>query len=148
MGELVKYAFTYLSASGRRGLTHRIISIFNKRKRKKTRPLIVLTNYPITMFPRRLEPFLEQLLELPKRRRLDFPQYFNILQREFERGSFESDISRRVGKHETKIDVDEVSVAVEEDVAVVSVFDLEEVGDEGVACERFGKVALGPGEFG
>ena len=109
---------------------------------------MILTNYPITMLPRRLEPFLEQLLKLPKRRRLDPSQHFNILQREFERGGLESDISRRVGKHETKIDVDEMSVAVEEDVAVVSVFDLEEVGDEGVACEGFGKVALGAGKFG
>ena len=109
---------------------------------------MILTNYPITMFPRRLKPFLEQLLKLPKRSGLDPSKHFNILQREFERGGLESDISRRVGKHETKIDVDEVSIAVEEDVAVVSGFDLEEVGDEGVACEGFGKVALGPGEFG
>ena len=111
-------------------------------------PLPKLTDNPITMLPRRLKPFFEQLLKLPKRSGLDPSKHFNILQREFERGSLESDISRRVGQHETKIDMDEVSVAVEEDVAVVSVFDLEEVGDEGVACEGFGKVALGPGEFG
>ena len=94
------------------------------------------------MLSRRLKPFLEQLLKLPKRRRLDPSQHFNILQREFERGSLEPNISRRVGKHETKIDMDEMSVAVEEDVAVVPVFDLEEVGDERVSCERLCKVAL------
>lgn len=30
--------------------------------------------------------------------------------------------------------MDEVAVAIEKDIAVMSVFDLEEVGDDGVAC--------------
>ena len=44
--------------------------------------------------------------------------------------------------------MDKVPVAVEENVAVVSVLDLEEVRDERVAGERFGKVALCAREFG
>ena len=39
----------------------------------------------------------------------------------------------RVREHEPKINVDEVSVAVNKDVAIVPVFDLEKVSDDGVS---------------
>ena len=43
--------------------------------------------------------------------------------------------------------MNQVTVAVQQDVAVVAVFDLEEIRDYGVPRERFRKVALGTGKF-
>jgi hypothetical protein len=43
--------------------------------------------------------------------------------------------------------VDQVTVAVQQDVAVMAVFDLEEIGDHGVPGQRFRKVSLGTGKF-
>jgi len=43
--------------------------------------------------------------------------------------------------------VNQVTVAVQQDVAVVAVFDLEEIRDYGVPRERFRKVALSTGKF-
>lgn len=81
------------------------------------------------MLPRSVEPFPKQPLELSERSRFGSSQHFDILQREFEGSRFEADITRRIREHETKVDVDEMPVTVEEDVTVVSVFDLQEVGD-------------------
>lgn len=38
--------------------------------------------------------------------------------------------------------MDDVALAVDEDVAVVSVFDLEDVGEEGIGSERIDEVFL------
>ena len=43
--------------------------------------------------------------------------------------------------------MDQVTVAVQQDVAVMAVLDLEEVGDYRVPGKRFRKVSLGAGKF-
>ena len=93
----------------------------------------VLTDDPVAMLPRRLEPLLKQPPELPIRIRLHPAEHLDVLERELERCSLEPDVARRVREHEPEVDVDEVPVAIEENVAVVSVLDLEEVGDDRVA---------------
>lgn len=72
-----------------------------------------LTDYPITMFSRSLEPLLEQPLKFTESRRLNPSQDFNIFQWQFERSSFEPDVSWWVWEHETKVDMDEMPIAVE-----------------------------------
>jgi len=52
-----------------------------------------LTNYSITVFPRGLEPILEQPLEFSIMLAVDTSEYLHILQREFERSGFESKVS-------------------------------------------------------
>lgn len=39
----------------------------------------------------------------------------------------------RIGEHKPEIDMDEVTVPVNKNIAVVPIFDLEEVGDDRVA---------------
>jgi len=99
------------------------------------------------MLPRRLEALPKQLLELYKRRAIYASQNFHILVRKLEWGGFETEVAWRVGEEEAKVDMHDVAVPVEEDVPVVTVFDLEEEGDDGVACEGFGKVSLCAGEL-
>ena len=76
-----------------------------------------------------VEALPEQLPELAVRRAVEPAEDLDVLERELERGGLEADVAGRVGEHEPEVDVDEVPVAVEEDVAVVSILDLEEVGD-------------------
>lgn len=64
--------------------------------------------------------------------------------RKLEGRSLEAHIARAVGQHEAKVDVDEVTVAVNEDVAVVAVLDLKKVSRDRIACKRCDKVALSP----
>ena len=85
------------------------------------------------MLPRRLESVTEQTTELEVRPAVHATEHLDILERELERRSLEADVPRRVREHEPEVDVDEVAVAVDQDVAVMSVFDLEEVRDDGVA---------------
>lgn len=63
--------------------------------------------------------------------------------RQLERRGLEAHVARTVGQHETEVDVEEVTVSVDEDVSVVSVLDLEEVGGHRVAGERLDEVSLG-----
>ena len=88
------------------------------------------------MLPRRLESLFEQPPKLLIHLGVDPTQHLNVLQRELERGSLKADVARRVREHEPEVDVDEVALAVEEDVAVVPIFDLEEVCYDGVACQN------------
>jgi len=109
------------------------------------------------VFPRRLEALLEKLLEkLEPRTRYSSHDVDVLLQvqrrrgskdartkgrsrgretnhRELERGSLEAHVSWTVGEHETEVDMDAVSFAIDENVSVVTILDLEEVGRHRVA---------------
>ena len=100
------------------------------------------------MLARRVEALAKELAELVVRRAVEAPEDLDVLQRELERRRLEADVAWRVREHEPEVDVDEVPVAVEEDVAVVPVLDLQQVRDEGVARERLGEVALCADELG
>ena len=68
-------------------------------------------------------------------------------QRHLEWRRLKADIaSRRIRKHESKVNVNEVSIAVDEDVSVMPVLDLEEVRHDRVTSEGFDKVALSAAE--
>ena len=84
------------------------------------------------MFTRGLETFLEEPLELFERLSLDTSEDLYVLERELKRCGFESDVARRVGEHETEVDMDEVSVSVDQNVAVVAILDLQQVCNDGV----------------
>jgi hypothetical protein len=57
----------------------------------------------------------------------------NVLARQFERRRFEVESTGRVPQHEAVVDVDQMSLLVEHDVAVVTVFDLQQVAHDGIA---------------
>ena len=76
------------------------------------------------MFPRSLEPILEQLLELSIMLAVDTSEYLHIFQRQFKRSRFEPKVPRRVRQHETKVDMDEVTFSIQEYVSVMPVLDL------------------------
>lgn len=101
----------------------------------------------VAVFPRSLKSLVEQSSEFPQRLAVRPAQYLDVLQGQLERRGLEPDVPRRVGQHEPKVNVDQVTVAVQQDVAVMAVFDLEEIGDHGVPGQRFRKVSLGTGKF-
>lgn len=84
------------------------------------------------MLPCGLEPFLEQPFELLERLAVDPAEHLDVLERELEGCGLEADVARRIRQHKAEVDVDEVAVAVNQDVAVMSILDLEQVGDDGV----------------
>jgi hypothetical protein len=85
-----------------------------------------LTNDAITMFPSSFESLSEQSPEFKERRASNTAQHFNVFRRQLKRCSFKSNISWCITEYESEIDMDEVPVSIQEDVAVVSVFNLEE----------------------
>ena len=60
----------------------------------------------------------------------------------FEGGRLEAEVLRRAGEHEAVVDVYEMALVVEQDVAVVAVFDLEQVAGDRVAGAALDKVLL------
>ena len=93
------------------------------------------TDDPVAVLARRLEALTKELPELQKRRALYATQDIYILHGQFEWRGLEAQVPRRVRKHEAEVDVHDMAFAVDEDVPVMPVLDLEEVRDEGVACD-------------
>lgn len=87
--------------------------------------LIILTDDPIAMFARCFKALTEQHPELLEYFAIDTSQHFDILCWKFKRCGLESDVSWGVAEDEAKVDVDEVAVSVDQDVAIVSVLDLK-----------------------
>jgi hypothetical protein len=53
---------------------------------------------------------------------------------QFERGSLETHVSpRRIAEHETEIDMDEMTIPIDEDISVMSILDLQQKGDDTVS---------------
>lgn len=91
------------------------------------------TDDPIAMFSCSFESFLEQPLELHVGLRANTTEYLDILQWELEWSRLEPDVSRRIGEHKAKVDVDEMAGPVNEYIPVVPVLDLQQVCHDGVA---------------
>jgi hypothetical protein len=53
-----------------------------------------------------------------------------------------------VGKHEPKVDVHDMPIAIKQDVAVMAILDLQQVRRDRVSSKRLGKVELRPCELG
>ena len=100
------------------------------------------------MLPRRLEPVAEQTTKLEVRPTVHATEHLDVLEGQLERRGLEADVPRRVREHESEVDVDQVPVAVEQDVPVVPVLDLQEVCHERVPRKRPGEVALRADELG
>lgn len=89
-----------------------------------------LTDNPIAMFSRSFEPLPKQPPKLEERRTRYTAKNFDVLWRQLERCSLEADVAWCVAEDETKVDVNEMTVAVEQDVAVMPIFDLQEECDD------------------
>jgi hypothetical protein len=100
------------------------------------------------VLPSSLEPFPKQPLELQERRSFRASQHLQILWWELERSSFKPNVTRGIAQDEPKVDVNEVSVSVKQNVAVVPILYLEKVSDERVPRKRLGEIPLCPGELG
>lgn len=81
------------------------------------------------MLPSSLEPLPKKPLKLQKRLPIHAPQHLDILQWQLKRCGLKPHITRRLTEHEAEVYMDEIAGAVEEEVAVVTVFYLEEVAD-------------------
>ena len=58
--------------------------------------------------------------------------HFHKLRGELEGGALEAQVLGRAAQDEAVVDVNEVALAVEQDVAVVPVLDLQDVAEKGV----------------
>jgi hypothetical protein len=66
---------------------------------------------------------------------------------QFERSRFEPHVSaRRVAQHETKIDVNQMTLPIDQDVSVMSILDLQQKGDDTISRKRFDEIPLSLGE--
>lgn len=95
------------------------------------------------MFSQGHESFEHQLLELVKRFGLVAAEDLDVLLGELECGRFEVKIAWGVAEHEAKVYVDHVTFGVKQDVAVVAVFDLENIAKQTVAGHRSHEVLFG-----
>ena len=91
------------------------------------------TNDAVAVLPRGLKALFEEPPELLEGCPFEAAEHLDVLERELERRGLEADIPRRVRQHEAKVDVDQVPIAVDQDVAVVPVLDLQQVCDDGVS---------------
>ena len=69
--------------------------------------------------------------------------YLDKFWRQFKGRTFESEILWRTGQDEPVVDVDEVALVVQEDIAVVAILDLDQVRDDAVRRTGFDKLSLG-----
>ena len=59
----------------------------------------------------------------------------NVVAREFEGGCLEADSTGRQAQDEAKVDVNEMPFGIHENIAIMTVFDLQEVRDDSIASE-------------
>lgn len=71
---------------------------------------------------------------------LDALHELDVVVGKLEGGTLEIHVSWGAREHEAEIDVDDVTVDVDQDVVVVPVFDVEVVLDEGIACETLDEI--------
>lgn len=76
------------------------------------------------MLPCRLEALSKQPPELLVRLALDPTEDLDVLEWELERRGLEADVAGRVREHEPEVNVDQMTVAVDENIAVMPVLDL------------------------
>lgn len=97
-------------------------------------------HYLLLVLPQVLQPQKEQQFEVLEDVRLRALHQIHVVLREFEGGFFEVHVAGRAGDHETEIDVDDVAVDVHQDIVVVSILDVEEVLDDGIAGQTLDEV--------
>lgn len=82
------------------------------------------------MFVERLKPFDHVLSESLECTAANTSQNLHELVCQLERRCFEvQTLSRSVGEHETKVNVNEMAFVIKNDVCIVSVFDLQNVAN-------------------
>jgi hypothetical protein len=81
----------------------------------------------------RHQPFHEQFLEVVEELRGKPAQNLQVLFRELERSRFEVEVPGRLVENKPKINVDNMTQLIDQDIAVVSVFDLQEILHDAVA---------------
>jgi hypothetical protein len=130
------------------------------------------TDDAVRMLASRLEAFFEEFLEMSESRRIQAPHDLNIVlyrrvrewherrsaisrfevvgstyHSQLERSGLEPHItSRRITEHETKVDVYQVTIPIDQDVSVVSILDLQQERDYAVSSERLDEVPLSLGK--
>lgn len=95
------------------------------------------------MLPRGDQSLQYQILELGVSRRLIAAHDLDEFGRQLERAGLEAEIAGRRRQHEAEVDVYDVAVAVQQDVAVVAILDLDEIADEAVGRAALDEIFLG-----
>lgn len=86
------------------------------------------------------------MLEIFKHVRFEPSHDLQVLRGEFKRGGFEVEVPRRLVENEAEIDVDDVAIFGNQNVAVVAILDVQEILQEGVPGQGLGEILLGLSE--
>ncbi|GBE60441.1 octaprenyl-diphosphate synthase, putative [Babesia ovata] len=97
----------------------------------------------VHVFPGLQQPADDQSLEVLEVVRCVTAHHVNVLLGELERRSLEAYVAGRVGEAEPVVDMDDVSLAVEQYIAVMSVPDLQQVGHYGIRCVALDEILAG-----
>lgn len=100
-------------------------------------------NYLLLVFAQVLQTEEEQQLEVFEDVGIFALHQLYVVLGELERGSFEVHVAWRAGKHKAEVDVNDVSIHINQDVVVMPVLDVKEVLDEAVTCQTLDEVGYG-----
>ena len=96
----------------------------------------------VHVLPQLVEPLEEQPFEVVEQLGALALEQLDVLARELEGGGLEVPVPGRRGEDEPEVDVDDVPLVVDQEVAVVPVLDLEDVGQDAVGGEGLGEPLL------
>lgn len=94
------------------------------------------------MFPGRDESLENQNFEVLEHVAALTSHHLNELRRQLEGGTLEAEILRGVRQDEAVVDVYEVAAVVEQNVAVVTIFHLDKIGDDTVSGTASDEISL------
>ncbi|GIX62932.1 octaprenyl-diphosphate synthase, putative [Babesia caballi] len=97
----------------------------------------------VHVLPRLEQPADDERLEVVEVVRVLAPNHVDVLLGELEGRRLEADVAGGVGEAEAVVDVDDVALAVQQNVPVVPVADLQEVRDDGVGGVALDEVLAG-----
>ena len=96
----------------------------------------------VNVLPRFHEAGIEQALKVFKFVAFYSAYQVNVLLSQFKRCRFKPDLARTILEHKSKVNVDHVALSVQQDVAVVPVFYVEDVAKQRVGSQRPDEVLL------
>lgn len=94
------------------------------------------------MLPDLKEPFYQQTLEVVKDLAILPTHYVDVFLSQLKRGAFKVYPSWSALKHKAKVYMNNMTFRVQENIPIVSVFDVEDVIKQAVASQTLGEILL------
>ena len=82
-----------------------------------------------------MESLFTQLLVIREVLTRNTTKHINIILRQLKRRRLEAHTTRRVTQHEPEIDMNDMALVIDEYIPIMSVFELQDIGDDAVGRE-------------